>query len=598
MMLLGPLALGAPWGLLALAGIPAVLAIHWFRRRSPTRTVTGLFLYPPPAPTAASGRRREQIVATPSLWLELFAVLALAWWLTDVYLASDQRGRHVGIVLDDRLRLRATLADGSTPAERIRRQLAARLADLRPVDRVTVIASGAVPRVLAGPAATPEQATAAISAWVPSSPWHELEPATTLMQQILAQVAHDGGDMLVASDRIPHDAPTGIGWIATGEPLAASGLADVRWVRDDAGERLVVRVTVSGAAPVRALEVRAGEAVIGTVPGVAAGTVILPLEPAKLHDAEVLTVSLLGADPLPIDDTVQVFRPPLRVVHITLTLPAGLQALVDRVLHGIPGIAIGPANNATEFVIGTRPETQLGVWSLCIAPTAGSDAALGPFLVRRGHPLARDLDGTGLLWVGGQPRAAQSIDSESLISAGNLVLLSEQRHGRDRMVTLHADPAAGTLAAHPLWPSLIANVIEARRAALPGVVDPNRPAALPTLVVLPPGSTSLSVTAPDGIDTTTFTADTDGAVLLPALRLAGTWQLRLGDARATWKTLNVSTLDERMSDFTTAMTRTIEPTDSALVAVERRRSAAERLVPLILAALAGVLACWFWAKGR
>ena len=614
MMTLGPLVLGAPWGLLALAGLPAVLAIHWFRRRSPPRAVTGLFLYPPPAPTAASGRRREQIVATPSLWLELFAVLALAWWLTDVYPASDQRGRHVGIVLDDRLRLQARLpaslparlpallperaSAAATPADLIRQQLAGRLSDLRPVDRVTVIASGVVPRVLAGPAATPEQGLAAIAAWIPSAPWHELEPATTLIQQITAQVAQDGGDVLLASDRIQPDAPAGMGWIATGAPLAASGLADVRWVRDQAGERLVVRVAESGSPPARALEVRSSAALIATVPGVAAGTVLLPLDSAKVHDGDALTVSLLGADPFPSDDTVHVERPSLRLVHIALSLPPGPQALVERVLQGIPGIVVGPLSIKTDLAIGTRMESQPGVWSLRIAPSTGGDAALGPFLVRRGHPLARDLDGTGLLWVGGLPRAALPVESEALISAGNLVLLSEQRRGRDRLVTLHGDPATGTLAAHPLWPSLMANLIEARRAALPGVADPNRPAALPTMVVLPSGSGALTVSAPDGADATTFTADTDGAVLLPALRIAGAWQVRLGDERNVWMMLNVTTLDERMGDFTSATTRTIEPTESGLVAVERRRSAAERIVPLILAALAGILACWFWARNR
>ena len=463
---------------------------------------------------------------------------------------------------------------------------------------MTVIASGVVPRVLAGPAATPEQALVAIAAWVPSSPWHELEPATTLIQQITAQVAQDGGDVLVASDRIPSDAIAGMGWIATGEPVAASGLADVRWLRDDTGERLVVRVVVSGAAPTRALEVRAGDVLIGRVPSIAAGTVLLPLDPARLQGIETLTVALQGADPLPVDDTVQVMRPELRVVHVTLTLPPAIQVLVERVVHGIPGIIVGPSNAATELVISTTTETLPGVWSLRIAPTAGSDAALGPFLVRRGHPLARDLDGNGMLWVGGLPRASLPLDADALISAGSLVLLSEQRRGRDRLVTLHADPAAGTLAAHPLWPSLIANLIEARRAALPGVMDPNRPASLATSVVLPPAFTSLSVSAPVGADTSSFSSDTDGVVLLPPLRLAGKWQMRLGDEHTAWKSLNVTTLDERMGDFTTATTRTIEPAESVLVAVERRRTAAERVVPLILAALAGILACWFWTRGR
>ena len=596
MLTVGPLIIAAPWGLLALMAAPVVVYIHWFRRRSPPRTVTGLFLYPPPSATAVSGRRRERLRVSASLCAELLAVLALTWWLCDVFLASDQRGRHLSIVVDDRLRLHAQLPDGSTPAAAIHQQLATRLAQLSTADRVTVIASGVVPRVLAGPAATPAQALAALAAWQPTAAWHELEPATTLAQQITAQVAHDGGEMLVASDRIPPDVIPGMGWLATGVPLAASGVADVRWLRDAAGERLVVRIVASGAAPARPLEVRFGERVIASLPAVNAGTLIIPVS----GDAERLTVALGGPDPLADDDQVEVLRPSPRSVHVALALPPALQALVERVLRGIPEVVIVPTGaTAIEVLISTAEQTcPAGAWWLRIAPTAGSDAALGPFLVRRGHPLARDLDGTGVLWVGATARAALAADAEALISAGPLVLLSEQRRGRARWLTLHADPLAGTLAAHPLWPSLLANLVAARRAALPGVVDPNRPSDQPTLVVLPPASNELHVSGPGADNSTHFFADADGVVLLPALAIAGTWQLQLAHEQPAWQALNVLAVDERMSDFSTATTRTIEPTASALVAVERQRSVAEKLLPLLLAALAATLACWLWVRGR
>ncbi len=597
MLTLGPLVLAAPWGMLALLAAPAVVYIHWFRRRSPPRLITGLFLYPPPSSTAVSGRRRERLRVSASLCAELLAILALTWWLCDAFLASNQRGRHVSIVVDDRLRLHAHLPDGSTPAAAIHQQLAQRLMQLSAADRVTVIASGVVPRVLAGPAATPAQALAAVAAWQPNAAWHELEPATTLAQQITAQAAHDGGEVLVASDRIPPDAIPGLGWLATGMPLAASGVADVRWLRDAAGERLVVRVVASGAAPARALEVRFAERVLARLSGVTAGTLIIPVS----GDAERLTVALRGDDPLPDDDQVEVLRPPQRTVHVALALPPAVQAMVERVLRGIAEVEIVPFTAATIDVLISTAEhiCPTGAWWLRIAPTAGSDAALGPFLIRRGHPLARDLDGTGVLWAGAAPRAALPMDAEPLISAGPQVLLSEQRRGRARWLTLHAEPLAGTLAVHPLWPSLLANLIAARRAALPGVIDPNRPSDQPTLVVLPTASTALYARGP-GVadDSTRFFADADGAVLLPALAIAGAWQLQLAQEQPAWQTLNVLAMDERMSDFTTATTRTIEPAATALVAVERQRSAAEKLLPLLLAALAATLACWLWVRGR
>jgi hypothetical protein len=193
-----------------------------------------------------------------------------------------------------------------------------------------------------------------------------------------------------------------------------------------------------------------------------------------------------------------------------------------------------------------------------------------------------------------------------------MVLLSEQRHGRERWLTLHADPLAGTMATHPLWPSLLANLIAARRAAVPGVVDRNRRADQSTTVVLPTGHDELVVSGPgpgngngngngnekSSSDVTRFFADADGVVLLPALATPGTWQLRLAAETGVWQTLNVLAIDERMGDFATATTRTSEPASSALVAVERQRSVAEKLLPLLLAAVAATLACWLWLRGR
>lgn len=589
MITLGPLAIAAPWGLLALAGVPAILAIHLFRRRSPPRTVTGLFLYPLPVPSAASGRRRERIVASTSLWLELLAALAIAWWLADVHALADQHGRHLAVLLDDRIRLQAQLPAGDSPAARLRAAVDQRLAGLRDADRVSLITSGAVPRLLAGPAATPEQARRALAAWQPTAAWHDLESGIALALQLTAQSGADEHDVLLASDRVPLDLPDGVACIAAGEPVAASGLADVRWLRDATGERLVVRIAASGAAPARQLQLSSGAHVLATVPAPLAGTVIL----AVAGDADELTLTLLGPDPLPADDMVVVRRPALRAVRVTVALPPKMQLLVDRVLHGLPEVTTAGA--VSDLVISATEQAPPGAWQLRLAPAAGSDAVLGPFLIRRGHPIARDLDGTGLLWVGGLPSARLPADAESLISAGAQVLLAERRRGRDRLLTLHGDPTAGTLAQHPLWPALLANLIEARRAALPGVVDPNRPANQPTALVLPPGAAAVEVIAPSG-GSSTFTADTDGLVLLPPLGQPGAWRLQI--AGVDWQTLQVNALDERMGDLAAAETKQVDGDIPGQVAVERRRSPAERLVPLVLAALAAAGACWCWTRGR
>ncbi len=587
---LGPLAIGAPWGLLALAALPAILAIHLFRRRSPPRTVSGLFLWPPPAPTPASGRRREQLVAMPSLWLELLAVLALAWWLADIHPSGDDRGRHLVLVLDDRQRLQALLPAGDSPAERVRATLAARLAALRASDRVTVIASGATPRLLCGPAAEPAQAQAAITAWKPTGSWHELEPALTLAAQLASRSgATVGAELLLASDRLPDDLDPSIGCEARGEAVPTSGLAEVRWLRDATGERLVVRIATSGQVVPRALEVRAGERVLARQLD-ASGTLLIPL---PSESPEELTVALVGADPLPADDTVTLLRPPLRSVRVSVSGP--FAASVQRVLAAVPGIAAGGAT--ADLVIAETAAAPPGSWSLRIAPAPGDEAVLGPFLRRAGHPLCADLDGTGLLWVGGLPRGRLPEETTELVGGGDQALLTERRRGRDRLIGLYADTARGTLLQHPLWPALLVNVVEARRAALPGVASPTVPVGQTFTAVLPAGVERAELTGPDG-STATLMADSDGMVLVPALPLAGDWMVQAA-APATWQLrLRAIALDARLGDLAAARSATREPAAAEAVAVERRRSPAELLLPLVLAAGAAFGAWLCFGRGR
>ena len=597
-------ALGAPWGLLALAGIPAIVAIHWFRRRAQPQRVTGLFLWPAPVPSAAAGRRRERVVSLPSLWCELVAVLAFTWWLADLHPTADERSQQLVVVLDDRLRLQAVQPGGLTAATRIQRELSARLAALRTADRVTLICSGATPRILAGPGATPAAATQALAGWQPAATWHELGPALALAQQLAAlggpvaggpaaggpaaggPAAGDSGQWLVASDRQPDDLPNAAGLLACGEIVATTGLADVRWLRDGAGERLVVRV--AGTAAARPLILAHEGREIARLPAVGPGTALIPLTglAASAIPAEI-EVLLDGPDPLPADDRVRVRRPPERLVRVAEDVPAAIKPQITQVLAAVPGILPGGLN--PDLLITTSSAAVPGTWRLRLAP-AGGAAALGPFLTRAGHPLCRDLDGSGLLWVGGVD--TERITSEALLSAGNQVLYREQRRGRDRLLDLHADLQAGTLVQHPLWPALIANLIETRRAFLPGCAEATIPVGRNTAVVLPTAEQEVHLSGP-GTTAVTLVADVDGQVLLPAMERAGTWQLQL--AGRPWLTLEAVALDARQADFATAASSIREPAAADDVAAERRRSPAERVLPL-LAAAAAILAAWAWAR--
>ena len=555
-------AIGAPLGLLALLGLPAVVVFHWFRRRHHPVVMTGLFLYPPPPARAAAGRRRERLRLVTSLVAELLAVLAATWWLADVHLAADDRAPHEVIVLDDRLRLLARDADGTTAAQRLRIALDRHLADLPEGARATLVATGDPPRLLAGPSATPAEVRRALATWEPTAPWHDPAVAVGLARRLAA-----GGTVLIASDRRA-GWPDDLGLIATGRAVASSGLADAAWMRRPTGDRLVLRTYGPLGRP---LEVRAGERLLAR--GVSAAT---PITLDLVDAPATVTVALVGDDPLPVDDRVDLVRPEARTVRVRGTLP-GL-ARVAAVLGWVEVVTDGPA----DLVIGG--EAPAGAWRLTLAPATGGSAVLGPFLARAGHPLLQDLDAAGLWWTGAAPTAPGT----PLVTAGDRVLLSEERRGGDRLLTLCGDPAAPGVAGHPWWPGFLANLIEARRAALPGINDPNVVVGRTVAVIMPGGG---SLTDPAGA-TTALPVDAEGRVLVTPQR-AGVHRL-LGTT-GPGPALSALALDARLGDLAAALTVTA-PAPPAAAAVERRRGAAGHLLPLGLLAAALVVAWWAFRR--
>lgn len=94
------LTLANPLGLLALLGIPAVLAIHFLQRKSVVLPVSTLFLLAKTQRESASGRRFDRLMNSIPLWMQLLAVLLLAWFLAEPRFSKPDSIQRVAIVLD------------------------------------------------------------------------------------------------------------------------------------------------------------------------------------------------------------------------------------------------------------------------------------------------------------------------------------------------------------------------------------------------------------------------------------------------------------------------------------------------------------------
>lgn len=563
--------IGAPLGLLGLLGVPALVALHLWRARHAPRPTSALFLWPDDRRVLASGRRRAPLILRGSFWLEVLAVLAATWWLADIHWSPRAAARHVIAILDDRWRMQA-VSGGVSAAQRLREALDARLAQLAAGDRVTLIASGEPPRILAGPAAEPAAARATLAGWIPQGAWHQTDAALVLA----AGLGGDGAEITLCSDRATGRLPAGVGLLATGRSLRTSGLADARWWRDARGERIVAVVHGDTA---RVPVLRFGDVAVAATSSEAGVHVYARLPP--LPEGAEASLALPGEDGLPIDDTAQMLRPPPRIVHARVAID-GAAGQAARAALAAAGARL---DGQPDLLVGD--EVIAGCWSLRLAAGDGPPT-LGPFTARREHPLLADIDATGALWSG----SAATCDGAPLLLAGSRVLVSERRRGADRDLTLHLDLARSTVARHIAWPGLFANLVAWRASRLPGVADPNPRCGQPVAAVLPAGAVEAELASPDG-STRLLRAGPDGDIAIPGLPLAGRWTLRWRGGSAA---ISALPLDTRQADLAGAASDEAAAIAPGRAEVERTRGPLAALLPLVIAAAAALAACARFAR--
>ena len=540
------IAFAQPWALLVLAGIPAVVALHLLRRRLAPLPVSGLFLWGGRRALGQGGRTVSPLHRRRSLWLECLAVAIAALALADPHAPGARSTGHVSLVVDGHWRLQARdLGDSAWGRARIR--AAAWAAALPRGTRLTVVASGPVPRLLAGPGAEPAAVAAAMGRFLPDAPRHDLAAAVDLARDLAP-----GAPVTVLSDRDPG---IGDGLIATGRALATSGWAGAHRTADGT---LWARAVADPALPPRPWRLVDADGAVR-----AAGVISADSGPVRLPAiAGAADLVLDGADPLTVDDRVRIPALDPDPVRVRIDLPAGtrLDAATRRAFTAA-GAVLGPDGDV-EISLGSA-SVAAGVWRLSLISGTGP-AVAGPFAARSSHPLVAGIDTTGL--VVAAPCAANP-GEEVLWRAGTAAVLALRRHpGRAVEILLRGDWERSTGERHPAWPALAAALVQGRREARPG---PRQP-------VLAPGRTGLAVVPAGqsarlyGAATMALVADAEGVAVVPPLT-PGDWMMEAGDRR--WP-IRVDQLDPIQADLSAATTAMRAAAGLGSLAVERPASEA------------------------
>ncbi|MCP3139207.1 BatA domain-containing protein [Pyxidicoccus xibeiensis] len=447
---------GFPWGLLALGALAPLVAAYFLRRRQKPVVVSALFLWRTPRPRAEAGPRWERFTRESSLLLEALAVIAAALFLADVRLGEAARTRHLVLVVDGSLSMSARGPDGVTVLEKARQEAAKRVEEVD-ATQVTVLASGLVPRVLAGPEAEPSRALAALESFQSQGADHDPVPTLTWAQEL----AGTGRRVVFLTDvapETPATVPASVRWLALGTARNNVALVSAQRRDEGASATVTVRVARFGDGP------REVDARVLALPGPGAKEGTERVERVLLPDEGTATVRLtfqgagdvvvfLPYDALPEDGRVRL--PPAPARPVAVGLAEGL----------------GPAERQSlERFLAVAPEVQKGgaaVESLLIGPrgtearvTVGAPGKprtfVGPFFSEKSHPLLDDVQLAGVRWTAGD-----NPPGRPLVTAGEAVLVSEEEGGR---VHLNVDLARSNVQRVAAWPVLLGNLVrEARR---------------------------------------------------------------------------------------------------------------------------------------
>ena len=207
--------LANPWGFLALAAVPLLVAIHSLRQRSRRVVTSTLFLLEHAGPLPTGGIRLERFRQAVPFWMQLLASLALTWLLVEPrFIRADSR-QTVAVVLDSSASMAAFRAPTIAALERT-------------LERLGAVAGHTDWHLLeTGPRRPPLHAgdtlaglLGALPQWQPTLGTHDFTAALAVAQALAP--ANRGAVILVTDREVA--VPPGVALLAVGTPIDNVGL--------------------------------------------------------------------------------------------------------------------------------------------------------------------------------------------------------------------------------------------------------------------------------------------------------------------------------------------------------------------------------------
>jgi len=406
--------LANPLGLLALLGIPAVLAIHFLQRKAIEIPVSTLFLLERTQRDAASGRRFERIISSIPLWMQLLAVLLLAWFLAEPRFQKAGSVQRVAVVLDSSASMSVFKDEAIARLVSELPRFQGPATDLE----LTVIESAPNrPRIYAG-ASLPDLKTA-LEKWQPLDGITDPTQAIRLARSLVSRE----GSVIYLTDTPAESLPFDARLLAVGSPVDNVGFTGVTFSQEEGALVWKALVRNYGKAPAdRTWSLQTADGATEPRPFRLEPGALVTLQAAFPADAKQVRVTL-SPDRFTMDDSLPLVAPKPKTLSLfTATSPA-FADLTEKLLRALDS-AVPSTDAATSDLTITSydpldPVLPQGNCIVFVEDATRVGAYLKGGILAERHPLMDTLNWQSLL-------VRETIELDRLPS-DNVLLWQEKR---------------------------------------------------------------------------------------------------------------------------------------------------------------------------
>lgn len=331
------LTLSNPLGLLALLGIPAVLAIHFLQRKSVRLPVSTLFLLEKTRRESASGRRFDRLMHSVPLWMQLLAVLLLTWLLTEPRYQKPRSVQRVAVVLDSSASMNV-FKDATLEA--LREKLPPLQGPASAIEFTVFESTPGRPRVFAGDSI--DRLIDSLRDWKPRGGLTDPSQAIRLARSLVSR----DGTVVYVTDTPLEAPPFDARQLSVGKPVDNVGFTGVSFAKE--GDTLIWRALVRnyGEQPADrtwSLESPAGRSSPKSLHLESGGMVSLQAAfPAGVDHVRVT----LSGDAFALDDVLPLVRPKPKPLALFAPASDAVDDLTKRLLKSLD--ATTPVNDAAS----------------------------------------------------------------------------------------------------------------------------------------------------------------------------------------------------------------------------------------------------------